>query len=117
MEQPKSRVYAKLDDGGNILRIEGEYTLPDDLSGWTLIDEGTPCDRLNLAQSHYFPGGIYTEYGIPRYKYIDGEIYQKTDDELATELADEQAKPTLLDELEAQVTYTAMMTDTLLSFS
>lgn len=39
-----------------MLRLEGEYSLPADLTGWTLIEEGVPCDRLNLAQSHYLDG-------------------------------------------------------------
>ena len=68
----KSRVYIKVDEQGRIVRCEGEYTLPAYLDGWTLIEEGQPCDRLNLAQSHYFEGGLYTMDGIPRYRW-DGE--------------------------------------------
>lgn len=71
-EMPKSKVYIQTDTEGRIVRCEGEYTLPSDLDGWTLIDEGQPCDRLNLAQSHYFAGGLYTMDVIPRYRW-DGE--------------------------------------------
>lgn len=63
-----ARVYALLDSNNRLIRIEGEYTLPEDLEGWTLIEEGEPCDRLNLAQSHYLDGPIYDDYGQPRYK-------------------------------------------------
>ena len=56
----KSRVYIRTDEQGRIVRCEGEYTLPSDLDGWILIDEGEPCDKRNLAQSHYFTGGLYT---------------------------------------------------------
>lgn len=71
-DMPKSHVYIKTDEQDRIVRCEGEYTLPSDLSGWILIDEGEPCDKRNLAQSHYFPCGLYTMDGIPRYRW-DGE--------------------------------------------
>ena len=71
-EMPKSHVYIKTDEQNRIVRCEGEYSLPSDLSGWILIDEGAPCDKRNLAQSMYFDGGLYTMDGIPRYHW-DGE--------------------------------------------
>ena len=49
-----SRVYIKTDDHGRVIQCEGEYTRPNNLDGWVLIEEGPPCDRLNLAQTHYF---------------------------------------------------------------
>lgn len=64
-ERPKSRVYILTDEAGRVLRLEGEYSLPADLTGWTLIEEGPPCDRLNLAQSHYLNGPLYDYQGRP----------------------------------------------------
>jgi hypothetical protein len=81
-ETPKSRVFIKTDNQSLITRCEGEYTLPSNLDGWTLIEEGTPCDRLNLAQSHYFNGGLYTTDGIPRYKWNGSEAILRTDEEI-----------------------------------
>lgn len=78
----KSHVYIKADDRNRIVRCEGEYTLPSDLSGWILIEEGTPCDRLNLAQSHYFPSGLYTMDGIPRYRWDGSAAVLRTEEEL-----------------------------------
>ena len=78
----KSKVYIQTDDTGCILRCEGEYTLPSDLDGWTLIEEGTPCDRLNLAQSHYFDGGLYTMDGIPRYRWDGTQTVLRTEEEM-----------------------------------
>lgn len=72
MEEIKSKVYVRTDERGRIIRCEGGYTAPVDLSGWTEIDEGTG-DRYNLAQSNYFPGGLYTADGIPLYKLQDGK--------------------------------------------
>ena len=81
-EMPKSKVYIQTDAEGRILRCEGEYTLPADLDGWTLIEEGPPCDRLNLAQSHYFDGGLYTMDGISRYRWDGTQAALRTEEEL-----------------------------------
>ena len=81
----KSHVYIKVDEQGRIVRCEGEYTLPSDLDGWILIDEGQPCDRLNLAQSHYFPGWLYTMDGIPRYRWDGKQAVERTEEELETD--------------------------------
>ena len=67
----KSKVYIQADNQGRILRCDGGYTTPSDLTDWTEIDEGTG-DKYNLCQSHYFDGGLYTEDGIPCYRW-DGE--------------------------------------------
>ena len=76
-----SKVYVQTDESGRIVRCEGGYTAPPDLSGWTEIDEGVG-DRFNLAQSQYFPGGLYTNDGIPRYKLVDGAPVDRTPEEL-----------------------------------
>ena len=52
-----------------------------------LIEEGPPCDRLNLAQTHYFEGGLYTDDGIPRYKLEDGQTAARTDEEIEEDRA------------------------------
>ena len=90
-EMPKSRVYIRTDEQGRIVRCEGEYTLPSDLDGWTLIEEGPPCDRLNLAQSHYFDGGLYTSDGIPRYKLVDGQPVERSEEEIEVDRVPIQA--------------------------
>ena len=114
-EMPKSHVYIKVDDQCRITRCEGEYTLPSDLTDWILIEEGQPCDRLNLAQSHYFDPQLCTPDGLCAWKYEDGELTLRTDEELEAERsAQPEPAPTQLDRIEAQTTYTAMMTDTLL---
>ena len=113
-EMPKSRVYILLDEKKRIVRIEGEYSLPPDLTGWVQIDEGYG-DRFSLAQSHYLDGGLYTMQGIPRYKYENGACVLRSEDELAADRdALPKPQPSQLDRVEAQATYTAMMTDTLM---
>lgn len=85
--ETKSRVYIQTDDQGRILRCEGEYTLPPALTDWILIEEGPPCDRLNLAQSHYFDGGLYTMDGIPRYKWDGTQTVERTEEEIEADRA------------------------------
>ena len=86
-----SKVYVQTDDKNRIIRIEGGYTTPGDLTGWVQIDEGTG-DRYNLCQVHYFPDGIYTADGIPRYKLVDSKAVERTEEEIA---ADRAALPAL----------------------
>lgn len=97
-----SRVYILTDQRGCITRIEGEYSLPSDLTDWVLVEEGASCDRLNLAQSHYLDGGLYTDDGILRWKLVDGACMLRSDKEIATDLAAIPKNiPSQLDKLEA----------------
>lgn len=113
-EMPKSRVYILLDEKERIVRVEGEYSLPSDLTGWVQFDEGYG-DRFSLAQSHYLDGGLYTMQGIPRYKYEGGACVLRSEAELADDRdALPKPQPSQLDRVEAQATYTAMMTDTMM---
>lgn len=116
MEIQKSKVYVLLDEKNRVLRCEGGYTMSniDDVAKWTYIDEGTG-DRYSLCQSHYLDGGLRTHDGIPRYKYEDGACVLRSDDELAADRdALPKPQPSQLDRVEAQATYTAMMTDTMI---
>lgn len=85
-ETPKSKVYIQTDTEGRILRCEGGYTTPADLSGWLEIDEGNG-DRYNLCQSPYFDGGLYTMDGIPRYRWDGSAAVMRTDEEMEADRA------------------------------
>lgn len=54
------------------------------------------------------------EGDISKYKYIDGNIIALTKEEIKSDIQEVIETPSQLDIIEAQVTYTAMMTDTLL---
>ena len=86
MQTPKSRVYVQTDETGRVLRLEGEYSLPADLTGWVLIEEGEPCDRLNLAQSHYLEAPLY-DGAVPRYKLVDGKVVERSAEEIEADKA------------------------------
>lgn len=86
MEETKSKVYIQTDTVGRIIRCEGGYTTPADLTGWIKIDEGTG-DKYNLCQSHYFNGGLYTMDGIPRYRWDGSAAVLRTDEEMEADRA------------------------------
>lgn len=110
----KSRVYILTDDENRITRLEGEYTLPSDLVGWILVEEGEPCDRLNLAQTHYLDKPIFEDHGVPIYKFENGEILERAAEEIEADIPPVAVEPTQLDRIEAQTIWTALMTDTLI---
>lgn len=82
----KSRVYVLLNEQNMVTRLEGEYSLPSDLTNWTLIDEGFG-DKYNLAQSHYLAKPLYTQDGIPQYKLDNGVVTPRTEDEIEADRA------------------------------
>ena len=117
MEMQKSKVYVLPDSSGYITRIDGGYTESNitDPENWVLIDDGYG-DKYNLCQGNYFPQPIITDGGAYRYKLVDGKPVECSQEEIA---AQEEAlkpvdEPTQGDRIEAQVMYTALMTDTLL---
>lgn len=85
MQIPKSRVYVLLDSESRVLRLEGEYSLPADLAGWTKIDEGNG-DKYALAQSHYLDKPLY-DGAILRYKLVDGKVMERTAEEIEADKA------------------------------
>lgn len=88
MEGSTSKVYVLTDTQNRILRCEGGYSIGNiqDFTSWTLIDEGHG-DAYNLCQNNYFPDGLYTEHGIPRYKLLDGQAVRREEEEIAADIA------------------------------
>lgn len=85
MQTPKSRVYVLTDAESRILRLEGEYSLPADLAGWTKIDEGYG-DKFSLAQTHYLDKPLY-DGAVLRYKLVDGKVVERTAEEIEADKA------------------------------
>lgn len=85
-ETPKSKVYIQTDNDCRILRCDGGYTTPTDLTGWIEIDEGTG-DKYNLCQSHYFENGLYTHDGIPRYEWTGEAAILRSEDAIEQDRA------------------------------
>lgn len=104
MNENTSKVYILTDNKNRIIRCEGGYTTPTDLTGWVQIDEGTG-DGYNLCQSHYFDGGLYTDDGIPRYALADGAPVLRSDEEIE---ADRAAMPGPAPDITPQLRVAAM---------
>lgn len=83
MQENTSKVYVMTDEQNRIIRCEGGYTTPKNLTGWILIDQGTG-DKYDLCQRHYFAGGLYTDTtpSIPRFKLVDGAPVLRSDEEI-----------------------------------
>jgi hypothetical protein len=107
-------VYVKTNESGYITAVNSSAFLSD-TTAWVEIDSGHG-DKYHHAQGNYFPNPIMTEGGAYRYKLIDGEVSECTTEEIRAleDAYNPDKQPSQLDLIEAQVTYTAMMTDTLL---
>lgn len=105
-------VYVKTDAAGCITAINSSAFV--DGTGWTAIDEGYG-DKYHHAQGNYFPLPLFGPDGCANYKLANGTPALRTEAEKAAEIAARPAPdPTPLDRVEAQIAYTAMMTDTML---
>lgn len=94
----KSKVYIQTDTEGRILRCDGGYTTPADLTGWIEIDDGTG-DRYNLCQSHYFDDGLYTDDGIHRYRWDGSTAVLRSEEELEADRAElPKPQPTTIED-------------------
>ena len=78
------KVYVKTDISGRVTEINSDAFLPD-TSGWTLIDEGEG-DKYHHAQGNYFDESIMTEQGVYRYKLVDGEVQERTAEEIQADI-------------------------------
>lgn len=107
-------VYVKQNDSGYVTHVNSSAFLFDP-SGWVQIDEGTG-DRHHHAQGNYLGGPIRTMGGAYRYKLVEGVLAECTPEEIAAQ--EEALRPhqsaTWQDTMEAQVMYTALLTDTIL---
>lgn len=60
--------------------------------GWVQIDSGDG-DRFHHAQNNYFPLPIVTKDGIYRYKFDGKSVIERTETEIAAEIALRPAPP------------------------
>lgn len=105
-------VYVKINSVGYITAVNSSAFLTD-TSGWTEIDRGSG-DKYHHAQGNYFPLPLMTEDGAYRYKLADGKPVECTPEEVQGQIKNDTGKASWQDVMEAQVLYTAMMTDTIL---
>lgn len=109
------KVYVSLQDG-YITSINSEIFLSqEEILTMAEIDKGKG-DKYAHAQSQYLEKGLVDEYGRCNYKYVEGKVVEVAEAEKPT-IKEPEQQATAQDKIEAQVMYTAMMTDTLLEGS
>lgn len=109
------KVYVSLQDG-YITSINSEIFLSqEEIQAMTEIDQGQG-DKYAHAQGQYLEKGLVDEQGRYNYKYVNGKVVEVAEEEKPT-IEEPEQQATAQDKIEAQVMYTAMMTDTLLEES
>lgn len=109
------KVYVSLQDG-YITSINSEIFLSqEEIQTMTEIDKGQG-DKYAHAQSQYLGKELVDEHGRYNYKFVDGKVVEVAEEEKPT-IKEPEQQATAQDKIEAQVMYTAMMTDTLLGES
>lgn len=92
-------VYVKPNDAGYITAVNSSAFL-NDTTGWVEIDKGSG-DKYHHAQNNYFDQPIYTESRVYRYKLVDGNPVECTQEEIAQQ--EEALKPVPTPTLESRV--------------
>lgn len=109
------KVYVFLQDG-YITSINSEIFLSqEEIQTMTEIDQGQG-DKYAHAQSQYLEKGLVDEQGRYNYKFVSGKVVEIAEEEKPT-IKEPEQQATAQDKIEAQVMYTALMTDTLLEES
>lgn len=90
------KVYAKLNEN-NIITAVNSSAFLSEITGWMEIDEGTG-DKHYHAQGNYLPLGLVDENGMFNYKYVDGELVERTAEEKNAE-----ALPLLIEQKKAEL--------------
>lgn len=109
------KVYVSLSNG-YITSINSDIFLSqEEMDSMTEIDKGQG-DKYAHAQSQYLEKGLVDEHGRYNYKYVEGKVIEVAEAEKPT-IEDPEQQATAQDKIEAQVMYTALMTDTLLAES
>lgn len=109
------KVYVSLQDG-YITSINSEIFLSqEDMDTMTEIDKGQG-DKYAHAQSQYLEKELVDDHGRYNYKFVSGKVVEVAEEEKPT-IKEPEQQATAQDKIEAQVMYTAMMTDTLLEES
>ena len=88
-------VYIQIDDASRIIAINSSAFLSS-TEGWIEIDSGLG-DKYHHAQGNYFPKPIYEERGIPIYKYVDGKVFERTQEEIDADYHEPVPQPSETD--------------------
>ena len=105
-------VYVQTDEQGRITAVNSSAFVGADWG--TEIDQGYG-DQYHHAQGNYFPQPIYTEDGTLRYKLVDGQAVERTEEEIEADRAViPVSPPTEQEQLRADIDFLAAMTGVIL---
>ena len=88
-------VYVRIDNMDRIISINSSAFLTD-INGWIEIDRGFG-DKYHHAQGNYLPMPLYEERGIPVYKYVDGEVIERSAAEIDADYHEPVPQPSETD--------------------
>lgn len=85
------RVYIKIDSENRITAVKSEIFISD-TSDWVEIDNGDGV-RFVHAQGNYLPKPITDENGVYRYKFENGAICERSEEEMAADMPVPEPEP------------------------
>lgn len=91
------QVYIQTNEFLAVTAINSSAFLPD-ATGWIQVDVGSG-DRYHHAQGNYLEKPLMTMHGVYQYKLIDGRIVERTEAEIAADIAAIPAPPPTTDEV------------------
>jgi len=118
MENPNfyNRHYITVDELGRIVNGFSDAFYKPSAADICINEQGGYQFRL-YPDGEQNPVLFETQHMIPLYKYENGEVVKRTEEEIEADIAAlpvPEEVPSQLDRVEAQAFFTAMMTDTLL---
>ena len=94
-------VYVKTDEKNRITDINSSAFISD-ISEWTKIDSGDG-DRYHHAQGNYLPKPIIDDNGVYRYKFENGAVCERSEEEMAADIPIPEPVPPTNAELAAAI--------------
>ena len=104
MQEHPYKVLVRVDDAGRVVEINSSAFVQD-ASGWVEIDSGFG-DRYHHAQGNYLPKPKMDERGVLRYKLVYGKVVERTQEEMDSDYAPPEQKPTTEQRVDALETTT-----------
>ena len=95
------KVYIKTDEKNCVTAINSEIFIYD-TTGWIEIDRGDG-DKFAHAQGNYLPKSPTDENGVYRYKYENGVISERSEEEMAADMPAPAPIPPTNEELAAAI--------------
>lgn len=84
------KVYIKINANEEITAVNSSEFLPD-TKGWIEIDSGIG-DKYHHAQNNYFDKPLTDENGLYNYKFVEGAVIERTNEDKASDLTHIEAQ-------------------------